>query len=155
MPSRLCTVHSTEHDAGLELTNREIITWGETKSQKLNQLSHPGAPRAHFLSGMQMCMCACMYVAGETVLKFFKLNLGSTNSASCGSAAVRSNPVGPTMWPWKLHLTIDPNCCHKTAEPQARSVKSRSVVPQQEAPAHDNRNWVCQGLPCCSRTIFT
>ena len=26
MPSRLRTVHSMEHDAGLELTNREIIT---------------------------------------------------------------------------------------------------------------------------------
>ena len=35
---------SAESDAGLELTNHEITTWAKIKSQKLNLLSHPGAP---------------------------------------------------------------------------------------------------------------
>ena len=43
IPSRLCTV-STEPDVELELTNREIMTSAEIKSQMLNRLSHPGAP---------------------------------------------------------------------------------------------------------------
>ena len=34
-----------EPDAGLDLTNCEIMTWAETKSQMLNQLSHPGASK--------------------------------------------------------------------------------------------------------------
>ena len=40
--SRLCTV-SAEPDVGLKLMNCEIMTWAEIKSQRLNQLSHPGA----------------------------------------------------------------------------------------------------------------
>ena len=39
IPSRFPTV-STEPDAELELMNREITTWAETKSHMLNQLSH-------------------------------------------------------------------------------------------------------------------
>ena len=35
---------STEPEAGLEPTNCEIMTRGETKSRTLNRLSHPGAP---------------------------------------------------------------------------------------------------------------
>ena len=42
IPSRLCSV-STEPDAGLELTNREIMTLVEIKSQMLNWLSLPDA----------------------------------------------------------------------------------------------------------------
>ena len=38
-------LHGAEPDAGLELTNREIMTRAEIKSQTLNQLSHPGAPK--------------------------------------------------------------------------------------------------------------
>ena len=38
--SRLWAV-STEANAGLKLTDREIVTWA---GQTLNQLSHPGAP---------------------------------------------------------------------------------------------------------------
>ena len=34
----------TEPDAGLDLTNREIVTRAEIKSGTLNRLSHPGAP---------------------------------------------------------------------------------------------------------------
>ena len=30
---------------GLKATNREIMTWGEIKSQMRNWLSHPGAPQ--------------------------------------------------------------------------------------------------------------
>ena len=41
--SRLWDV-STEPDAGLELTNCEIMTW----SQMLNQLSPPGTPLLFF-----------------------------------------------------------------------------------------------------------
>ena len=33
-----------------ELTNCEVMTWAETKSQMFNQLSHPGAPLLLFLS---------------------------------------------------------------------------------------------------------
>ena len=40
--SRLWAV-STEPNVGLELTNREIMTWSEVGSQMLNRLSHPGA----------------------------------------------------------------------------------------------------------------
>ena len=44
IPSRLHAV-STEPDAGLEPTNHKIMTRAEIKSQTLNQLSHPGAPK--------------------------------------------------------------------------------------------------------------
>ena len=43
IPSRLCAV-SAESDAGLELTNREMVTWTKIKHQILDLLSHPGAP---------------------------------------------------------------------------------------------------------------
>ena len=39
-----CETISVEPDAGLELTNREIMTWAEIKSWTLNLLSHSGAP---------------------------------------------------------------------------------------------------------------
>ena len=42
IPSRIRAV-SVEPNAGLDLTNHEIITRAETKSRTLNQLSHPGA----------------------------------------------------------------------------------------------------------------
>ena len=42
IPSRLCTVGS-KPNAGLELMNHEIMTWAETKTWALKQLSHPGA----------------------------------------------------------------------------------------------------------------
>ena len=45
--SRMWAV-STEHDAGLEPTNHEIMIWAETKSLMLNQLNHPGAPPNKF-----------------------------------------------------------------------------------------------------------
>ena len=35
---------STEPNVGLDLMDREIMTWAEIKCQMLNQLSHPGAP---------------------------------------------------------------------------------------------------------------
>ena len=35
---------AAEPDTGLELTNLEIMTGGETKSQMLNRLSHLGVP---------------------------------------------------------------------------------------------------------------
>ena len=31
-------------DAGLKLMNHEIMTWAETKSQRLNRLHYPGTP---------------------------------------------------------------------------------------------------------------
>ena len=37
-----------ELDVGLELTNHEIMTWPEIKSQTLNWLSHPGNSRMMF-----------------------------------------------------------------------------------------------------------
>ena len=43
IPSRLHTV-SAEPDRGLWLTKQEIMTWAEIKGQRLNWLSHPGAP---------------------------------------------------------------------------------------------------------------
>ena len=43
IPSRLYAIRA-EPDTGLELTNCKIMTSAETKSQTLNQLSHPGAP---------------------------------------------------------------------------------------------------------------
>ena len=47
--SEFCSVRA-EPDAGLKLTNREIMTWAEIKSWPLNQLSHPGAPKNIFKS---------------------------------------------------------------------------------------------------------
>ena len=41
IPSRLCAV-STEPDARLKPTDREIVIWAKIKSQMLNQPSHPG-----------------------------------------------------------------------------------------------------------------
>ena len=40
---RICAVHS-EPDLGLNLTNCEIMSWAEIRSQMLNWLSHPGVP---------------------------------------------------------------------------------------------------------------
>ena len=47
IPSRLLSV-GAEPDAGLELTNREIMTWAKTKSLTLNRLSHLDAPKLRF-----------------------------------------------------------------------------------------------------------
>ena len=47
IPSRLHTF-SAEPDAGLKLTNHEIMTRAEIKSKMLIQLSHPGVPGAIF-----------------------------------------------------------------------------------------------------------
>ena len=41
--SRLRTVRA-EPNAGLKLTNCDNMTWAKTKSRRLNQLTHPGAP---------------------------------------------------------------------------------------------------------------
>ena len=44
IPSRLHIV-SSEPDMGLDLTNREIMTWGDNQSRMLNRLSHPDVPQ--------------------------------------------------------------------------------------------------------------
>ena len=44
IPSRLCSVRA-DPNVGLEHTNREIMTGAKIKSQMLDRLSHPGAPR--------------------------------------------------------------------------------------------------------------
>ena len=44
IPSRLHAV-SAESDAGLKLINCEIMAYTEIESQRLDQLSHLGAPR--------------------------------------------------------------------------------------------------------------
>ena len=43
-----------EPRAGLELTNREIMTGAKIKSWMLNQLSHPGAPSAAIFKNEQI-----------------------------------------------------------------------------------------------------
>ena len=43
IPSRL-SITNTEPDTGLDLTDGEIMTRAEIKSQTLNRQSHPGAP---------------------------------------------------------------------------------------------------------------
>ena len=52
IPSRVHTV-SIEPNVELKPMNHETMTWAETKSWTLNQLSHPGAPTCfsnfHFL----------------------------------------------------------------------------------------------------------
>ena len=40
--------------AGLEPMNREILTLAKSKSQMLNQLSHPGTPKI-------VCCCFCFF----------------------------------------------------------------------------------------------
>ena len=37
---------SAQPDVGLKLTNCEIVTWAELKSQALDRLRHPDAPKA-------------------------------------------------------------------------------------------------------------
>ena len=44
IPSRLCTV-SSEPNAGLDPMDHENMAWAEIKSQMLNWLSHPSAPK--------------------------------------------------------------------------------------------------------------
>ena len=51
IPSRLHAVRAEPH-AGLEPTNREIMTGAETKSWMLNRLSHPGA--LTFVSSLEL-----------------------------------------------------------------------------------------------------
>ena len=60
--SRLWAV-STEPDAGLKLTDREIMTWAEVGP--LNQLSHPGAPEELILN-----MVAWEDLSEEVTFKF-------------------------------------------------------------------------------------
>ena len=43
-PQAGLALFGAESDAGLELTNREIMTRVEIKSQTLSRLSHPHAP---------------------------------------------------------------------------------------------------------------
>ena len=42
--SQAGSVLSTEPNEGLKVTNLDIVTSAEIKSQRLNRLSHPGAP---------------------------------------------------------------------------------------------------------------
>ena len=42
------SAHSTQPDLGAWSHNPEIMIWAETKSQMLNQLSHPGTPSYYF-----------------------------------------------------------------------------------------------------------
>ena len=49
--SSLSTV-SAEPNAGLELTNLEIMTLAEIKSQMLNPLSHPGTSVLDYFTGL-------------------------------------------------------------------------------------------------------
>ena len=44
IPSRLCTV-STEPHAGLQLTNRDIVTWAEIKSWDTQPIESPRRPQ--------------------------------------------------------------------------------------------------------------
>ena len=53
IPSRLRAV-SAEPNAGLELTNHEIMTCAEIKSQMINQMIHPGAPDFCFCNELHM-----------------------------------------------------------------------------------------------------
>ena len=57
-PSRLCII--VESNMGLKLTNLEIMTWAEIKSQMLNQLSHPDAP----LNFFNVCLFMFVYFWG-------------------------------------------------------------------------------------------
>ena len=54
IPSRLRAV-SAEPEAGLDPMNHEIMTWAEMKSQILNWLSHPSAPRIHGFNSYFTC----------------------------------------------------------------------------------------------------
>ena len=49
IPTRLCIVSSEPH-VGLKPMNHEIMSWGETESWMLKQLSHPDTPLLTFLN---------------------------------------------------------------------------------------------------------
>ena len=46
---------SMETDAGLDTTDREIMTWAKIQSQMLNWLSHPGAQYVILYKGYTFC----------------------------------------------------------------------------------------------------
>ena len=55
IPSRLHTV-STEPDVGLQLMNRDSMTWVKIRSQMLNWLRHPGTPlHPHLVFLLHVC----------------------------------------------------------------------------------------------------
>ena len=59
IPNRLLAVR-TEPDVGLDLRHCKIMTCTEIKSQKPNQLSHPGAPGRNLIlipTAVQSTMC--------------------------------------------------------------------------------------------------
>ena len=58
-PSKRHAVNA-EPDEGLELTNREIMTYNKIESQTLNQLSHPVAPIFAFLPAI--CKYDCGFI---------------------------------------------------------------------------------------------
>ena len=75
----LCCQHRDWHR--LDLTNHEIMTWAQIKSQTLNWLSHPGAPPcAHFyirdwLIGVCLYVCVRVCVCVQPLPSFLIRNI--------------------------------------------------------------------------------
>ena len=86
---------STEPDTGLDPTNREITTWAELKSQMLNRLSHPGAPRVSVFLHMERS-------TGPPVLSHVP------HACSCPSFCYLEVKLPAAVRPYKLRTEIVP-----------------------------------------------
>ena len=66
------TLDRAEPDVELELTNCETMTWAETKSWTLNQLSHPDAP------GIVLYVIVKNFQLSETIFMYaYYIKLGN------------------------------------------------------------------------------
>ena len=104
--SRLRAV-STEPEAGLELTNHEIMTWAE--SWTLNQLSHPGTPNQFWLysGSYEWCVVRTLdffyiLLKSQFCSRILALNFGSIQTPYLGSPVVRCS--------WNFHSAAF-SCC--------------------------------------------
>ena len=93
VPSRFCTV-SAELPAGLEPTNCEIMTWVETKSQMLNQLSHPSAPKVLILKHDCQCLVAQLVKHLTLILAQVMISQLMSSSPALGSVLTVWIPLG-------------------------------------------------------------
>ena len=101
--SRLWAV-STEPDAGLKLTDREILTWA--KVGMLNRLSQPGAPSSLFLVDLYLSEKKQRDKMGETLLQiWWILPRSYTAPRSLPMGRVSSVGVEFTSFLWNERVT--------------------------------------------------
>lgn len=83
IPSRFCAA-STEPNAGLELTNNEILTGAEIKSQKPNRLKYSGAPGGGFYPNNNRILEKLEFLNICTIDIWGQMTLGGILSCALG-----------------------------------------------------------------------